>query len=50
MRWDVLARVAFVAVVAYCAVVLRPLEWGLIPNVAFGAVIAVVGLMAIFLL
>ena len=40
MSWGALARVAFVAVIAYCAVVLRPLGSGPIPNIAFGVAIA----------
>ena len=40
MSWGVVARVAFVAVVAYCAVVLRPLGSGTLLNIAFGAAIA----------
>ena len=40
MKWGALARVAFVAVVAYCAVMLSPLAAGVIPNIAFGIAIA----------
>jgi len=40
MKWGALARVAFVGVVAYCAVALRPIDAGIVPNAAFGIVIA----------
>jgi len=40
MRWGVVARVAFVAVIAYCAIVLRPLGAASLPNIAFGVIIA----------
>src|SRR5688500_20353381 len=40
MRCGALARVAFVAVIAYCAFVVRPFSAGDIPNIAFGVVIA----------
>src|SRR5688500_2660536 len=40
MRWSALARVAFVAVIAYCAMVVSPLATGAIPNIAFGVAIA----------
>ena len=40
MRWSVIARVAFVAVVAYCAHALRPFGSATLPNVAVGAAIA----------
>jgi len=40
MRWGALARVAFVAVIAYCAMMVRPLAAGAIPNIAFGVAIA----------
>ena len=40
MNWGVLARIAFVAVIAYSAVTLRPLGSGPLLNVAFGVSIA----------
>src|SRR5688572_277191 len=40
MRWGALARVAFVAVIAYCAFVVRPFSAGALPNIAFGVAIA----------
>src|SRR5687767_9551421 len=40
MGWGMVARIGFVAVVAYCAVVLRPLGASTPANVAFGASIA----------
>ena len=40
MRWGVIARVVFVTVVAYCAVVLRPLGGPTPVNIAFGVAIA----------
>jgi uncharacterized protein YacL len=39
MRWGVVARVVFVTVVAYCAVVLRPLGGSVPVNIAFGVAI-----------
>src|SRR5215470_11596928 len=40
MAWFVLARVAFVAIVAYASAVLHPLAFGLPVNVAFGLILA----------
>src|SRR5687767_5186744 len=40
MKWGALARVAFVAVIAYCAMVVSPLAAGAVPNIAFGVAIA----------
>jgi uncharacterized protein YacL len=40
MNWGALARIAFVAVIAYCAVALHPLDLGLPANAVFGVVIA----------
>ncbi len=40
MAWFVLARVVFVAIVAYAAAVLHPLAFGVPINVAFGLVLA----------
>ena len=40
MAWFVLARVLFVAIVAYAAAILRPLAFGLSINIAFGLVLA----------
>jgi len=40
MSWGALARAAFVAVIAYSAVELRPLGSGAPLNIAFGAGIA----------
>src|SRR5476649_99735 len=41
MAWFALARVVFVAVVAYAAANLQPLSIGLFSNVGFGLVLAV---------
>ena len=40
MNWGILARVAFVAIIAYSAVELRPLGSGPLVNIVFGAGIA----------
>jgi len=40
MAWFVLARLLFVAIVAYAAAVLHPLSFGLPANVAFGLLLA----------
>jgi uncharacterized protein YacL len=40
MAWFALARVLFVAAVAYSAALLRPLPFGIVPNVVFGAALA----------
>ncbi|HEY0284022.1 MAG TPA: hypothetical protein VGC23_01445, partial [Vicinamibacterales bacterium] len=40
MKWAVLARVGFVAVTAYCAVMVSPLTAGVIPNIVLGIAIA----------
>src|SRR5262245_6329862 len=40
MNWGALARIAFGGVIAYCAIVLHPLDAGLLANAVFGAVIA----------
>jgi uncharacterized protein YacL len=40
MSWSVVARIALVAVVAYCAHAVRPFGSAALPNVAFGAAIA----------
>src|SRR5919108_4841712 len=41
MAWFVLARVLFVAAVAYSAYSLQPVEGGLVPNVAFGSALGI---------
>jgi uncharacterized protein YacL len=46
MAWFVLARVVFVAIVAYAAGVLHPLASGLPVNVAFGLILA--GIVVLF--
>jgi uncharacterized protein YacL len=46
MAWFVLARVLFVAIVAYAAAILRPLAFGLPINVAFGLLLA--GIVVLF--
>ena len=46
MAWFVLARVVFVAIVAYAAAVLHPLAFSLPVNVAFGLVLA--GIVVLF--
>src|SRR5438552_14862082 len=46
MAWFVLARVVFVAIVAYAAAILRPLAFGLPINIAFGLVLA--GIVVLF--
>jgi len=40
MAWFTFARVLFVAAVAYAAALVQPLSFGLIPNIAFGFLIA----------
>jgi uncharacterized protein YacL len=40
MRWEAIARVGFVAIVAYCAMILRPLGAVMLLNVGFGVAIA----------
>ena len=40
MRWGAIARVGFVAVIAYCAMIVSPLSAGPVPNIAFGVAIA----------
>ena len=42
MAWFALARVLFVAIVAYAAAILQPLSYGLYINVGFGLVLAAV--------
>ncbi len=46
MAWFVLARVVFVAIVAYAAAVLHPLAFGLPVNIAFGLILA--GIVVLF--
>ncbi len=46
MAWFVLARVLFVAIVAYAAAILRPLSYGISINVAFALVLA--GVVVLF--
>jgi uncharacterized protein YacL len=46
MAWFVLARVLFIAVVAYAAAILRPLAYGLPLNVGFALLLA--GLVVVF--
>ena len=46
MAWFVLARLLFVAIVAYAAAVLQPLSFGLPVNVAFG--LALAGVVVLF--
>ena len=43
MAWFVLARVLFVAIVAYAAAILQPLSFGPYVNVAFGLALAEIG-------
>ncbi len=40
MRWGAIARVAFVAVIAYSAVMVHPLGDALLPNIVFGIAIS----------
>ena len=40
MQWFALARVMFVAIVAYAAAILQPLSYGLAANIVFGIVLA----------
>ena len=46
MAWFTLARVLFIAAVAYAAAILRPLAFGLPINIAFGLVLA--GIVVLF--
>src|SRR5438309_7720101 len=45
MAWFALARVLFVAAVAYAAAILQPLSVGLVANVAFALVLAALGVL-----
>jgi uncharacterized protein YacL len=40
MRWGAVARIAFAALIAYCAFVLRPIDAGIAANVILGTAIA----------
>jgi uncharacterized protein YacL len=46
MAWFVLARVLFVAIVAYAAAILQPLTFGVYVNIAFG--LALAGVVVLF--